>query len=53
MSWREKISTNPPLYYMLETYEETTIFIPVDFTEDAVELVSQKVLEGYGPGGRY
>ena len=35
----------------LETYEETPIFIPVNITEEAVELVAQKLLGSFGPGG--
>ena len=36
---------------MLERYKETPIFIPVDITEDAVELVTRKLLCSLGPGG--
>ena len=36
---------------MLETYDETPIFITVDITEDAVKSVTQKLLGGSGPGG--
>ena len=32
-----------PSCFMLETYEETPIFIPVDITEEAVELVVRKL----------
>ena len=35
---------------MLETYEETHIFIPVNITEEAVESVARKLLESFGPG---
>ena len=34
----------------LETYEETPIFIPVDITEEAVELVARKLLGISGLG---
>ena len=34
----------------LETYEETPIFIPVDITEEAVELVPLKLSGSSGPG---
>ena len=34
----------------LETYEETPIFISVDITEEAVELVTQNLLGSFGPG---
>ena len=36
---------------MLEIYEETPIFIPVNITEEAVELVARKLLGSFGPGG--
>ena len=36
---------------MLETYKETPIFIPVDITEEAVELLARKLLGGSGPLG--
>ena len=41
-----------PFYSTLETYEETPIFIPVDITEDAVEMVTRKCSGSSGPGGR-
>ena len=37
--------------YTLETYNETTIFIPVDITEDVVELITRKLSGSSGPGG--
>ena len=36
---------------MLETYEETPILIPVDTTEEDVELVARKFSGISGPGG--
>ena len=36
---------------MLETYEETTIFIPADITEEAVESAARKLSGSSGPGG--
>ena len=36
---------------MLETYNETPIFIPVDIAEDAVKSVAQKLSGSYGPVG--
>ena len=41
----------PPRCSTLEVYEETTIFIPVDITENVVKLVTRKLLGGSGPGG--
>ena len=35
----------------LKTYEETPIFIPVNTTKEAVELVARKLLGSSGPGG--
>ena len=35
----------------LETYEQTPIFIPIDITEEAVELVTRKLSEISVPGG--
>ena len=40
-----------PHRYMLESYGETTVFIPVDMTEDLVELVAWKFWGSAGPGG--
>ena len=34
---------------MLETYNETPIFIPVDIAEDAVKSVTQKLSGNYSP----
>ena len=34
----------------LETYEDTPIFIPVNITEESVELVARKILGSSGPG---
>ena len=31
-------------------YEETSVFIPVEITEDVVYLVAQKLSGGTGPG---
>ena len=36
---------------MLQTYEETPTFIPVDITEEDIESVAQKFLGSPGPGG--
>ena len=36
---------------MLETNEETPIFIPVNITEEAVILVARKLSGSSGPGG--
>ena len=36
---------------MLETYEETPIFIPVNITEEAVISVARKLSGSSGPGG--
>ena len=35
----------------LEAYEETSVLIPVDFMEDVVKLVVQKLLGSAGTGG--
>ena len=35
----------------LETYEEMPIFIPVDITEEAVELIARKLSGISGTGG--
>ena len=35
----------------LETYEETSIFIPDDIAEEAVKLVARELLGNSGPGG--
>ena len=43
---QKKISPVPGL----ETYDKTTIFIPVDITEDVVELVAQNSSGALGPG---
>ena len=44
-------SKNIPSCATLETYEDTPIFIPVDITKEAVELVARKLLGSSGPGG--
>ena len=44
-------SKNVPSCATLETYEETPIFIPVDITEEAVELVARKLSGSSIPGG--
>ena len=36
---------------MLETYDETRIFIPVNIMEDAVKSVARKISEALDPGG--
>ena len=36
---------------MLETYEKTPIFIPVNITEEAVESVARKLLRSPNTGG--
>ena len=36
---------------MLETYDETRIFIPVNIMEDAVKSVARKFSEALDPGG--
>ena len=38
-------------YSTLEAYEKNAYFIPVDITEDVVELVARKLLGSLGPGG--
>ena len=43
-------SKNVPSCATLETYEETPIFIPVDITEEAVELVARKIWGSSGLG---
>ena len=40
-----------PSCAMLETYEETPIYIPVEITEGAVKSAAQKLLGGSVPGG--
>ena len=40
-----------PSFLTLETYDETHIFIPVDITDGAVELVKQNRLGGSSSGG--
>ena len=40
-----------PSCVTLETYKETHIFIPVDITEEVIELVARKLLGGSGLGG--
>ena len=35
----------------LETYEDTPIFIPVNITEESVELVARKLSGSFRPGG--
>ena len=35
---------------MLEAYKATPVFIPVDITEDVVELVAKKLSGSAGPG---
>ena len=37
-------------YYKLDMYLKTPTFIPVDIMEDVVELGSQKLWGGVGPG---
>ena len=36
---------------MLEVYDKTPIFIPVDITEDLVESVTRKIKGDLGPVG--
>ena len=38
---------------MLEAYDETDIFIPVETTEDAVQYFARKLSGSYVPGGTY
>ena len=38
---------------MLETYDETSIFILVDITEDTVKAVARKLSWSYGHVGMY
>ena len=35
---------------MLEVYEETPVFIPIDMTENVVKSITQKLLGRAGPG---
>ena len=42
---------NIPSCATLETYEEMPIFIPIDITEEAVELVAHNIFGSSGPGG--
>ena len=49
--WQENIHSRKTHSSTLEAYEVTTVFIPVDITEDVVELVAQKHLDSAGTGG--
>ena len=44
---REKI----PFCFTLETYEETSILIPLNITEEAFKLAARKLSGSSGPGG--
>ena len=50
MEVKHPIKKNPSCA-TLEVYEETSIFIPVNITEEAVESVAPNVLGRSGPGG--
>ena len=36
---------------MLEVYNETPIFIPLDIVEEVIKLVTRTISESSGPGG--
>ena len=47
----KNLAERKPHCYTLEAYEENTVFIPSDITEDMVDLVAWKLSGSAEPGG--